>query len=235
MTNLSITMDLKSITINHPLRSINYLTKDIGFPSNLEEKALLNYRKAHDQAWFMKIRFEQERGNALLESIALSDLDAEITELVAMLDWYSDTGALNKELPLVEVDIKLQIELRDCYLKIEAAHRNTVKFYDRIALREQEYNDIVDAYYRYDKPLDPLKFNVLDDVFEFSSDMNVDIESLSIDLEDFLSVLSSVYDLLEKYFVAYHELHKGYGETVHKMAALTKSAQVLRPFWEAHT
>ena len=121
MTNLSVTMDFKSITINHPLRSINYLTKDIGFPSNLEEQALLNYRKAHDQAWFMKIRFEQERGNALLESIALSDLDAEIAELVAMLDWYSGTGALSKELPLAEVDIKLQIELRDYYLKKCAA------------------------------------------------------------------------------------------------------------------
>lgn len=235
MTNLSVTMDFKSITINHPLRSINYLTKDIGFPSNLEEQALLNYRKAHDQAWFMKIRFEQERGNALLESIALSDLDAEIAELVAMLDWYSGTGALNKELPLAEVDIKLQIELRDYYLKIEAAHRNTIKFYDRIALREQEYNDIVDKYYRFDKPLDPLKFDVLDDIFEFADDMDADVASLGTDLEDFLSVLTQLYDLLEKYFVAYHDLHAAYGKTVHNMAELTKAAQVLRPFWEAHS
>jgi len=226
-------MDLKSITINHPLRTINYLTKDIGFPRNLEEQALLNYRKAHDQAWFMKIRFEQERGNALLESITLSDLDTEIADLVKMLDWYKEQEIFDKEEPLVDVDIQLQIELRDCYLKIEAAHRNTIKFYDRIALREQEYNDIVDTYYRYDKPLDPLKFNVLDNVFEFASDMDVDVASLGTDLEDFLSVLTQIYDLLEKYFVVYHELHKGYGKTVHKMVALTKSAQILRPFWQA--
>ncbi|MDF2518150.1 MAG: hypothetical protein K0R59_3446 [Sphingobacterium sp.] len=226
---------MRNITINHPLRTINYLTEDIGSPSQLEEGALLAYRKSHDQAWFMKTRFVEERGNTLLESIALADLDAEIADLTDMLEWYKETGELNREQPLADVDIKLQIELRDCYLKIEEAHRRTVRFYDRIALREQVYNDIVDKYYRYEKPLDPLKFKVLDQVFEFASDMNVDVESLSTDLEDFLSVLLQVYDLLEDYFVAYHDLYKGYGDTVHKMAALTKSAQILRPFWQAQS
>ncbi|WP_146191116.1 hypothetical protein [Sphingobacterium athyrii] len=45
------------------------------------------------------------------------------------------------------------------------------------------------------KPIDPLNFQVLQSVFEHYEDMQVDVVSLDRDLQEFLTIVTEVYEL----------------------------------------
>ena len=222
---------MKTITIDHPLRSISYKLRKNSFPLNTEARALDSYRLAHDQVWRMKRLFEQEKGEVQLALIDLHKLDAEREELNEMLGFYKEQVDLSSENLHIEMDVKFQVEVRDFYNNVNRQHSKVIQFYDIIGRRDAEYIDITDTYCRGEKPIDPLHFKVLDSVFEHHSDMQVDVASLDKDLQQFLAVLQDTYLLLDTYIQYYNKLYKAYGNVLHKTAQLTKDVQVLQRVW----
>ena len=123
--------------------------------------------------------------------------------------------------------------MRDFYTQVGQLKKTLVKFYDRIAPLRQAYTDIIDMYFRAEKPLDPTQFKVLDDVFRFHDDMQVTITSLDKDLQRFLQVLTDIYAFLEdEYIPHYSVLDNAYGAALHRSVELVKSVQVFNNVWE---
>ncbi len=222
---------MKTITLDHPLRSISYKIRENYFPLNTEARALDNYRLAHDQVWRMKRLFEEEKGEVQLALIDLHKLDAERQELNDMLNFYKEEIDLSGESLHIEMDVKFQVEVRDFYNNVNRQHSKVIRFYDVIGTRDAEYITITDTYYRGGKPIDPLHFKILDSVFENYSDMQVDVVSLDKDLQQFLAVLQEVYLLLDKYVQHYNILYKTYSAVLQKTAQLTKDVQELKRIW----
>ncbi|NGM62524.1 hypothetical protein G5B30_11425 [Sphingobacterium sp. SGG-5] len=222
---------MKTITIDHPLRTISYQLRDNNFMTKHEPLALDKYRLAHDQVWRMKRLFEQEKGEVQLALIDLHKLDAEREELNEMLGFYKEQVDLSSENLHLEMDVKFQVEVRSFFNDVNEQHRKVIRFYDVIGERDTEYITITDTYCRGEKPIDPLHFKVLDSVFEHHSDMQVDVASLDKDLQQFLAVLQDTYLLLDTYIQYYNKLYKAYGNVLHKTAQLTKDAQVLQRVW----
>lgn len=222
---------MKTITIDHPLRSISYKLRKNSFPLNTEARALDSYRLAHDQVWRMKRLFEQEKGEVQLALIDLHKLDAEREELSDMLGFYKEQVDLSSENLHIEMDVKFQVEVRDFYNNVNRQHSKVIQFYDIIGRRDAEYITITDMYCREEKPIDPLHFKILDSVFENYSDMQVDVVSLDKDLQQFLTTLQEVYNFLDTYIQHYNILYKAYGTILHKAAQLTKDVQALKRVW----
>ncbi|WP_270090087.1 hypothetical protein [Sphingobacterium sp. SYP-B4668] len=224
-------MNMKSVVINHPLRKITYLKEEPSLEGKLERTALADYRKAHDQVWEMKTRFEKEHALVLLTIIQLHDLEDERTDLADTLVFYKETIDFDNSNLIADLEVNVQIELRDYHLQVQHLHRRMITFYDKIACLEKEYIDIADTYYSYEKPIDPLNFKVLDPVFYHHTDMAVDVGTLEKDLEDFLAKMTEVYHQLDDYFQTYSDFYSAYSTALHKTTHLIKSAQILSPLW----
>src|SRR5690606_24610746 len=155
--------------VKHPLRELVYQSKGPGFPSQIEINALEKYRQAHDEAWRMKLRFEKERGEVLLAQIEVNKLNENMEYLDGIRKHYLREFDFNDEAALRDIYSKLQIEIRDFYNQARQQRLAVVKFFDRIGPLNQAYTDIINTYIRKQdkKPLDPLQFNVLDDIFRF--------------------------------------------------------------------
>lgn len=222
---------MKTKTIDHPLRKISYRFRENGFPLNHEAQALNNYRLAHDQVWRMKQLFEKEKSECQLTLIDLQILDDDRMEQQSLLDFYKENVDLSKENPYLDMEPNYQVELRNYYNSVIELHHNLVKFYDRIGTLEKEYIIITDTYFRGEKPIDPLNFEVLKTVFDHYEDMQVDVVSLDHDLQEFLRVLTEVYDLLDKYLIQYSQLYEQYSILLKNTALLVKEVQVLRKIW----
>jgi hypothetical protein len=222
---------MKNITIDHPLRTISYQAHDDRYPLNHETQALDNYRLAHDQAWRMKLLFEKEKGEAQLALINLHKLDEERHEFNNMFDFYKEQIDFSSKSLHTELEVGFQVELRNFYNSVIEQHRKLVQFYDVIGTRDREYAIITDTYFRGEKPIDPLHFEVLDSVFRHHEDMHVDVVSLDKDLQQFLAVLTDVYLLLDSYIQQYNILYTAYSDILQKTAQLTKDVQVLQKVW----
>lgn len=221
---------MKTICIKHPLREIVYATKETGFYMIHEAQALDDYRKAHDEVWKMKLLFERERGNILLAIIQIDLLDREYQNLLDMHNYYKASNEFTQSVPLHNIDYKLQVELRDFYLQVAELHQATLQFYDEVRSCTKAYNDIVDTFYRGEKPIDPLNFTVLDSIFRHQEDMDVDIVSLDKDLQAFLQSTTDVYTILDDYIMQYNELYNMYSRAVAKVAELRKTAEQWQQF-----
>ncbi|NGM63787.1 hypothetical protein [Sphingobacterium sp. SGR-19] len=222
---------MKTITIDHPLRTISYQAHDDRYPLNHETQALDNYRLAHDQVWRMKLLFEKEKGEAQLALINLHKLDEERDELNDMFGFYKEHVDFSSKSLHTELEVGFQVELRNFYNSVIEQHRKLVQFYDVIGTRDREYITIADTYCRGEKPIDPLRFEVLDSVFRHHEDMHVDVVSLDKDLQQFLTVLADVYLLLDSYIQQYNILYSTYSDILQKTAQLTKDVQVLETVW----
>ncbi|MEC3880882.1 hypothetical protein [Parapedobacter sp. 10938] len=226
-------METKTVLITHPLRDIVYQLKEPSFPSPIEVRALEAYRRAHDEAWRMKLRFEKEKGEVLLACIDLEKFNAQLEEFEDIRDHYLRQADFSDAVAAANMDIRLQVEMRDFYNQVGQLQKTLVKFYDRIDPLKQAYTDIMDSYFRGEKPLDPVQFKVLDDVFRFHDDMQVTITSLDKDLQGFLQVLTDIYAFLEdEYIPHYSVLDSAYGVALHRSVDLVKSVQVFNNVWE---
>src|SRR5690606_532083 len=225
-------MHMKTLTIDHPLRTISYKVKDNSFPTPYELQVLDDYRLAHDQVWYMKRLFESEKAEAQLALIDLHKLDEEQEELSRMLTFYKGELDINDKKLHANVDILFQVELRNFYNSVIEQQQKLIRFYDHIGIRDREYTLITDTYYKEEKPVDPLHFTVLDFVFEHYEDMQVDIVSLDKDLQEFLAELSDVYRLLDAYIAQFNLLYRTYETVLKKTAQLTRSVQVFQVIWE---
>lgn len=226
-------MKTKTVLITHPLRDIVYQLKEESFPSPIEVRALEAYRRAHDEAWRMKLRFEMEKGEVLLAYIDLEKLNAGLAEFEGLRDHYQRQADFSDAAAAANVDIRLQVELRDFYIQVRQQRQALVRFYDRMAPLTQAYTDIINTYLRGERPLDPVQFKVFDDVFRFHDDMQVTITSLDKDLKGFLEVLTDIYAFMEDDYVShYNVLYNAYNEALQRSVALVKSVQVFHTVWE---
>lgn len=224
---------MKTIVVKHPLRDIMYQLKKDRLPSSLEVGALEAYRRAHDDAWRMKLRFERERGEILLVQIDLDQLNSTMEELEQLRNHYQRQLDFSDDTAIADMDIRFKVELRDFYNHAHRLQKEVVKFYDRIGALTLTYTDIVDTYLRGEKPLDPAQFKVLDDVFTFHDDMQITISSLDEDLQGFLQELTRIYAFLDDdYIVAYNDLYTAYNETLQQSVGLVNSVQVFNKVWE---
>lgn len=224
---------MKTIVITHPLRDIVYQLKENSFPSSIEVDALEAYRRAHDEAWRMKLRFEKEKGEILLAHIELDTLNADMEELEGIRSHYLNQIDFSDADALTAMDIRFQVELRDYYNQVQQQQKAVVKFYDRIGPLTQTYTDIVNTYFKGEKPLDPLQFKVLDQVFEFHDDMQVTIGSLDKDLQGFLQVLTEIYTFLDDdYIRQYNVLYTAYTDALQRSVDLVKSVRGFNRIWD---
>ena len=225
---------MKTIVVKHPLREITYQLKANSFPSPTEIDTLEKYRRAHDEAWRMKLRFEKERGEVLLAQIEVNKLNDNMEELESIRKHYLREIDFTDETALRDLYSKLQIEIRDFYNQARQQRPAVVKFFDRIGPLNQAYTDIINTYIRKrdKKPLDPLQFNVLDDIFLFHDDMEVEIDSLDKDLQKFLQVLTDIYTLLDDYLEQYNVLHTAYSNALQRSVELADAVQVFNKIWD---
>lgn len=225
---------MKTIVVKHPLRELTYQTQDTGFPSQIEIDALEKYRRAHDEAWRMKLRFEKERGEVLLAQIEVNKLNENMEDLERIRKHYLREIDFTDETALRDLYSKLQIEIRDFYNQAQQQRPAVVKFFDRIGPLNQAYTDIINTYIRKldKKPLDPLQFNALDDIFRFHDDMEVEIDSLDKDLQAFLQVLTDIYTLLDDYLEQYNVLHTAYSNALQRSVELAESVQIFNKIWD---
>lgn len=222
---------MRIIAIQHPLRDIMYKSKEERYFMDSERQVLLNYRIAHDDTWQMKLRFEKAKGDVLLAQNELQDIDYDREDLEEMWTYYL------AQIDLADIDIihtlemRFQVELRDFYLQIRKLHQRIIQFYDKVAVLESEYADLTDTYLRADKPIDPLNFRVLDNIFECHEDRETDIKSLDSDLQQFLQTLTSVYTILDDYTLLYSDFYRHYSTSLQKVAGLMNDTQKLNSIW----
>jgi len=129
------------------------------------------------------------------------------------------------------IEIRFQVELRDFYLQVRKLHQRIIKFYDHVAALESEYNELIDTYFRSSKPIDPLNFSILDDIFKFHEDRETNIKSLDKDLQEFLQTLNAVYAILDEYIQLYNEFSQHYSASLQKIEHLMKAMQKLNSIW----
>ena len=223
---------MTTIYIPHPFRDITYQSKNKYYFLPYERQQLQRYRAAHDEAWQLKQRFETAKGAALLAQNELNDYDYDREELEFIWENYVTEIDFTDKALLHTLDIRAQVELRDFYLEVRKLHERLIKFYDKLAAVEAEYKELTKSYLRQDKPLDPLNFTLLDDIFKFHEDRETDIESLDQDLQAFLQELTAVYAILDTYVEVYSALHTQYGDSLHKMAQLMHTIQQLDNLWD---
>lgn len=222
---------MKIIAIQHPLRDITYKSKNDRYFMDSERQALLDYRTAHDDTWRMKLRFEKAKGDVLLAQNELLDIDYEREELQEIWSYYQEQADLTDVNAAHTLEMRFQVELRALYLQVRKLHQRTIHFYDKVAVLEMEYADLTDTYLRAGKPIDPLNFRILDDIFRFHEDRETDIKSLDKDLQEFLKMLTSVYLILDDYVQLYSEFNQHYSASLQKTADLMKATQKLNGVW----
>lgn len=222
---------MKTIYIHHPLRDITYKSKQERYFMESERRDLLNYRAAHDEVWRMKLRFEKAKGEVFLSQNLLHDIDYEQEELKEMWEYFLTQVDFADADITHTLEIRFQVELRDFYLQIRKLHQRIIKFYDHVAILESEYNELVDTYFRSSKPIDPLNFTILDDIFEYHEDRETNIKSLDKDLQEFLQTLNAVYTILEEYMQLYTEFSRHYALSLQKIEQLMKATQKLNRIW----
>lgn len=222
---------MKTTYIHHPLRDITYKSKRNRYFMESERQALLAYRTAHDDTWRMKLRFEKAKGDVLLTQNLLHDMDYEREELEEMLEYYTTEIDLTDADIAHTIEIRFQVELRNFYLQVRKQHQRIITFYDKVAVLESTYADLIDTYYRAGKPIDPLNFRVLDDIFKFHEDRETNIKSLDKDLQEFLETLNAVYAILDEYIQLYSEFSQHYSASLQKTEQLMKAKQKLNSVW----
>ena len=226
---------MKTITIQHPLRLISYKSKHDRYFMDSERRDLLAYRRAHDEAWRMKIHFQQVQGEVLLTQHELDDMTYDRQELEEMWDYYRDQVDFNHPELIFQVEMRFQVELRDFYLQVRGLQQKSIRFYDKVAALEIDYKVIIDSYYRGKKPLDPLDFHILDDIFTFASDRETDIVSLDEDLQAFLQELGAIYTDLDNYIASYSAFYTQYQQQLQKVAELLQTIKPLDRIWSDPT
>lgn len=223
---------MKTIYIQHPLRDITYKSKEDHYFMESEHLDLLKYRAAHDEVWQMKLRFEKTRGDVLITQHKLQDIDYEREALEDMWAYYLTQIDLNDPQRIHTLEMRFQVELRNFYLQIRKLHHLIIKFYDHVAMLESEYTDLTDTYFKFGRPIDPLNFRVLDDIFKFHEDRETDIKSLDQDLQEFLQTLNEVYATLDDYTQIYTEFYQHYSASLKKIEELMKATQKLNSIWD---
>lgn len=222
---------MKTIYIHHPLRDITYKSKKERYFMDSERQALLDYRTAHDNTWRMKLRFEKAIGEVFLAQNQLHDIDYEREELEEMWGYYLKQVDLTDVDIIHNIEIRFQVELRDFYLQVRKLHQRIIKFYDNVAVLDSEYTDLTNTYFKSSKPIDPLNFSILDDIFKFHEDRETDIKSLDKDLQEFLQTLTAVYVLLDDYIQLYNTFYQHYSTSLQKVEHLMKATQKLNSIW----
>ncbi|TYR31236.1 hypothetical protein FXV77_21315 [Sphingobacterium phlebotomi] len=222
---------MKTIYIHHPLRDITYKSKKERYFMDSERQALLDYRTAHDNTWRMKLRFEKARGEVFLAQNQLHDIDYEREELEEMWGYYLKQVDLTDVDIIHNIEIRFQVELRDFYLQVRKLHQRIIKFYDNVAVLDSEYTDLTNTYFKSSKPIDPLNFSILDDIFKFHEDRETDIKSLDKDLQEFLQTLTAVYALLDDYIQSYNTFYQHYSTSLQNVEQLMKATQKLNSIW----
>ncbi|TJZ62824.1 hypothetical protein FAZ15_00490 [Sphingobacterium olei] len=96
----------------------------------------------------MKIQLEKDRGDILLTQLKLDLLVDERKELERIHDFYTGQVDRSQADLLVNVDIKLQVEIRDFANQVTKLHHDTILFYDGIQRNSEHYNRYTDSYYR---------------------------------------------------------------------------------------
>src|SRR5690606_10337708 len=132
-------MEIQTVLITHPLRDIVYQLEKHSFASPIEVRALEAYRQAHDEAWRMKLRFEMEKGEILLAYIDLEKLNIELEEFESLRDHYLRQADFSDAVAIANMDVRLQVEMRDFCTQARQQRKRLVKFYDRMAPLTQTY------------------------------------------------------------------------------------------------
>ncbi|MCY4779859.1 hypothetical protein ORI89_09360 [Sphingobacterium sp. UT-1RO-CII-1] len=227
---------METILIRHPLREIIYhlKLKEERIYSVAEEQALQNYVYAHNTVWQMKVEFEKEKADAMLYYIDLNRLIGGRKELENIYNFYKpqiDFGNPNLH---IDLDMKLQIELRDYCNTVYKHQQNLIKFYDHLGPKQTLYGEIVQKYFtRTAANIDPANFTLLDEILtKHPEDSNVDITSLDKDLKEFLKTTNDVYVLLDEYIEEYNTLYTAYLGELDKTEELVKTITPLNSIWK---
>lgn len=226
---------METVLIRHPLRDIIYSLKPKEERHYVitEAPTLRRYVLAHNTVWQMKVDFEKEKGEVMLAYIELDQLTKAREELEDLYEFYKPQLDFTNSKLHIALDIKLQVELRDFYIQVIRQQQELVRFYDRLGPLDRRYSQMIDTYFRGKKPIDPLNFTILDDIFTHHVDRNVEITTLDKDLQNFLETINDVYTLLDKYVDEYNILYRAYLKELEETAALIKTSQSLHPLWES--
>jgi len=194
--------NLKTIVKKHPLKDIILdFDQDIT-PPPFEQEALHHYYEAHDKAWAIKqhttaVKKKLEEASVIIEDLTLRRLGME-QELEILEDWLGVTQLT--DMPYFEESITIDINV---FMETCLKHNDELQqLYEIINDLTKTYNRDLDNLYEDDYLIDPMYFEVLDDVYQRYEEVSVHTVSLDDDHQAFLGE----YGTIDKLFFQYLDL-----------------------------
>ncbi|NGM61205.1 hypothetical protein G5B30_04645 [Sphingobacterium sp. SGG-5] len=194
--------NLKTIVKEHPLKDIVLEFDQDITPPSYEQEALQHYYNAHDKTWAMKERAEAmmkrlEEAKNTVEDLNLRRLGME-QELEILEDWLG--VAQMEDIPYFDESITIDI---NGFFEVSLKHNDELQaLYEVVNDLTTAYNKDIDNLYEDDYLIDPMYFDVLDDVYKHYEEVSVHIVSLDDDHQAFLGE----YGTVSKSFFQYLDL-----------------------------
>lgn len=225
---------MENVLIRHPLREINFSLKPKEEQNYYisEDLTVQNYIRAHSTIWEMKIGLEKERGEAMLAHLELDQLIKAREELEDIYEFYKPQLDFTNPNLNSELDIRLQVELRDYCKETIRLQNKLVRFYDNLGSLQIVNDDIVDKHFAGVESAELLNLKVLDDILAQQTHPHIDLVSLDKDLQEFLDIVSDVYKLLDDYIEEYNLLYAAYLHELDKAVELVQMTRPLNSIWE---
>src|SRR5690606_17130924 len=170
--------NLKTIVKEHPLKNI-VLDFDLDIaPPPFEQEALRYYYEAHDKTWAMKehaiaMKKRLEEAKNTVEDLDLRRLGIE-QELEILEDWLG--VAQMEDIPYFDESITIDI---NGFFETCLKHNDELQLlYEVVDALTKTYNKDIDNLYEDDYLIDPMHFEVLDNVYQRYEEVSVHTVSL---------------------------------------------------------
>lgn len=219
---------MKHVTKQHPLKPIRLSFEEGKQPPAFEVEALKRYKKAHDETWKRKMWYETQKGQLMLLGSELAELSYEIFDLGERLEPFEEALGIGEPSVLPAFEYDSDFDLNALFDRILQHNQAVQQLHKQMVEASTIYNKAVASLYEDDYLIDPVYFDVLDELYRRYEEVEVDIVSLDKDHQDFLGAYGEVDKLREAYMQQGQQVFEAYAQLIDDSEEVYKRADVVQ-------
>ncbi|WP_262249772.1 hypothetical protein [Parapedobacter soli] len=219
---------MQHVTKQHPLKPISLSFHEGKQPPAFEVEALKQYKKAHDETWKRKMGYEAEKGQLMLLDSEIAELSYEIFCLGERLEVFEEAVGIGEATDPSAWDRESDFDLNAFFDRILKHSQAVQQLHGQIVAAATQYNKTVASLYEDDYLIDPMYFDILNELYRRHEEVEVDIVSLDKDHQDFLGAYGEVDKLREEYMQLGQDVFERYAQLIDDSEHVYKRADIVQ-------